>query len=170
MKKLFILSVLLLSFLALASDRAYYEQFIYQEENTSDDPDFPAYQYRFLQDGLGTNFTTADGHKRNATIDIALYSDGSYKMKYKENELLDNGGFYQVTCKEISGKWDVPEDKLILDGDLAFGYRHFADETNKVRMQMNQVIGSAEVKGLDIILEYGYSNAPADIMLRCFPF
>lgn len=170
MKKILVSFLVLLSVIAFASDRAYYEQFFYAEENVSDDPDFPAYQYRWLQSGLGVNFTAANGKKMNVSVDIAMYPDGTYKMKYRENELYDNGTFWQTTCKEVNGKWDVPADRLELDGDLAFGFRHFANETNQVKLKMNQVLGSSEVKDLDLPLELGYSNAPADILLKCFPF
>ena len=172
MKK-FLAALIVLASLAAyaASDIEYYKQFLFVEENSSEDPDFPEYQYRFLMsEDVGAKFVGADGKTRLAQMDIALYDNGTYRMKYRESVIMDNGGFYQETCKDMSGTWAVPADRLEFDQDLMFGARHFSDNKNKIKVNLAQTIKSPEVKALNLILDYGYSNAPVEILFKCFPW
>lgn len=173
MKKILaaLLVVASLTAIAVDSDIEYYKQFLFAEENASDDPDFPEYQYRFLMsEDIGAKFVGADGKTRLAQMDVALYDNGTYRMKYRESVIMANGGFYQETCKDMSGTWAVPADRLEFDKTLMFGARHFSDQRNKVKVNLAQTIKSPEVKNLNIILDYGYSNAPVEILFKCFPF
>jgi hypothetical protein len=170
MKKLMCAFLIVLSSLSFASDRAYFEQFLYLEENISDDPDFPQLQYRYLVNGKDIRFTSEDGSTRFANFALALFPNGTYKMVYKEMYVFDNGGFAPYVCKVLNGVWDVPNDRLEIDSDLAFAGRFSESGTNKVLLRFNRAISSSAITNIDFVLDYTYSNAGTDLSFRCFPF
>src|SRR5205085_242215 len=141
MKKV-VFAVLLVMGLGIAAeagdaDLAYFKSFLFKKESTSNDPDFPSYQYRYLMADMDSGkFVNEEGKTVIPWSNIYLYEDGTYLLEYKEmyEWTMSNGqtGIMPGPCQKIEGKWSVPETLLALD-DLATGDRFFEDSQHKVK-------------------------------------
>lgn len=171
MKKLFLSFLLVFSSVLFADDRAYYEQFLYREDNTSDDPDFPQISFRYLMNDYNFVIDIEDGKKLRPSTSLLLFKDGSYHLRYQEMQILPNGSFFPGACKTQDGQWDVREGRLVLDQDFASGIRHFAHNQNQVMMTFHQAISHQAFKGKPNSFSLGFSNHdPRTTPCIGFPF
>lgn len=148
---------------AAPSDKAYFEQFLYEKENTSDDPDFPTYQYRFLMSQWNYKFQRPDGKWVSPDMSLFLYADGSYLAIYKENYFNkpDDMQFTPGPCTKITGKWNVP-DKMLMINDFAEGDKAFIENKNALTMTFTKNLTSEGLQGKKINFTHGYSNYGPD--------
>ncbi len=152
----------------------YFNQFLFKEEDVSDDPDFPEVQYRFLMSGLHREFVSQEGEKRGLVLQIGLFEDKSFKALYKEIKFInDNGNFFPAGCKEISGNWFVENNKLVLvdNGIVVFsGEKFFSDDKHAVlfnqHMDYISVLPKA-VKKVDLTLGYTNIGYPENMLFKC---
>lgn len=171
MKYAVLLSFLLVGALSLEAsagpaDLAYFKEFIYKKENISDDPDFPEYQYRFLMTTWNDMVPLADGRYMNPGGSIYLYEDGTFLFTYRENyfEKPDAQQFIPGPCKKITGKWSVPDTKLVLEG-VGSAERATVDGFNGIRLTYEKDLHSPGLKNHAVDASYAFSNTD---MIFCF--
>lgn len=145
------------------TDKAYFEQFLYQKENTSDDPDFPTYQYRFLMSQWNYKFQRPDGKWVGPDLSLFLYADGTYLAIYKENyfDQPDSMQFMPGPCQKIYGKWNVP-DKILMINDFAEGDKAFIDNKNAMTITFTKNLTSEGLQGKKINFTHGFANYGPD--------
>jgi hypothetical protein len=169
MKLLFSL-ITLLSINAHAgpTDRAYFEQFLYKEEDISTDPDFPQIQYRYMSGQSDVKTQIADGRYVALWVDVALYQDGTYEMQYREMyfQKPTDTSFIPGRCHSILGKWDVPNTQLEIDNYFVGDPLLYSGQ-NAVQITMKKEIVSPEMVGKTVRMLLAYSNVSLKQMM-CF--
>ena len=68
-------------------------------------------------------------------------------------------------CPKIyKGQWSAPSDKLVLNSVIS-GDRATFDSRPSAKLVFNEKILSPEVKGTELVLDYGYANQPIDVVI-----
>lgn len=156
-----LLLILSLNSIADEESEAYFKKFLYTAENTSNDPDFPKYTYRWLMnDGLNW-VPTSDGKYTQFQISLGLFGDGKFRLKFSEmkKENLEDVWFDSDGCAIIEGEWQIPEKLLLLD-DFAQMDRHFEENQNKTKITFTRAPFSKDVLDMEFVMNYGYANFP----------
>lgn len=166
-----ILATLQFSSAALANaDLDYYNQFLYQEEVDSRDPENPVVTTRYLMSEPFMEIPMPNGEKLGPRIAIVLFPDFTFKASY--NEILypkdSNGGFFPRGCVDLTGSWSVENGRLILPG-IGYGERALSHGQNSVLVTFVQKIISNEAVGTSTNSSFGFSNMTKD-QVKCFPF
>jgi hypothetical protein len=150
----------LFSFSASAGpdDLAYFKQFLFAKENSSSDPDFPQYQYRYLM--ANPTFVNSKQQKVMAGITLILYPDGTAEYTYRELIETTPPMARPNGCKTFQSKWSVPDTSLVLEkiGTGARGYLadQYPPQTVKVTFDQNFI--SDGLKGMSVDFTYGTAN------------
>lgn len=171
MKKFVLISLLFATMIgaksfAGADDLAYFQQFLYQKENTSDDPDFPEYQYRYVMTKWNDMVQMPDGRYLNPAVSLYMYADQTFLLVYKENyfQTPDSQQFMPGPCKKITGNWSVPDKQLVLEG-VGHADRATSNGNHAMLITYEKDLGSPGLTGHTVNAELGYSNTD---MIFCF--
>ncbi|MBC7397357.1 MAG: hypothetical protein H7333_07925 [Bdellovibrionales bacterium] len=148
-------------------DLDYFKQFLYKEENSSTDPDFPNIIYRYLMMS-DLKFVNSRGENVIANGVIQMFADGHFVFVYHEmKEMVFPGsppgtppGLVPAGCKTFEGKWSVPEALLVLPG-VGSGVKdymatQYPPEAVKVTFEKDYL--SAGLKDRAATFFYGQSN------------
>lgn len=137
----------------------YFKEFIYQENIDNTDPENPTTQTRYLMSAWDKKINLENGDSLNVIVSLFLLSDQNYVAFYKENLFQKDapGQFLPRGCRKITGKWNVPEDKLILPG-LGFATKALINGQQGVLLKITEKIISSEAVSLETETSYGFSN------------
>lgn len=177
MKGLTLLSLVLAVATAAPSVQAggedYYRQFMYAVEEHDDGTGEILVQYRMLMSFMNEVAITPD---RLLMIDINLFllPNDEFAMTYTESYKVRASanapwGFEPTELsfcpKVIRGTWSAPGQAL----ETSLGFhadRATFDGRPSVKIVLDRPIRSSEAVGREFVMDYGYSNAPIDVVLN----
>lgn len=161
LKIIFLFMIVLGALKAFAApdDTAYFNQFLFRKENTSQDPDFPTYSYRYLMSEYKFVYQLPNGKYVGPRVALILLADGTFWMEYAEFYLNspDDQQFDIGPCKRIQGNWSVPTNKLQL-ADFAAGDRATVDSVNAVVLNFTKDMASPGLTNVPMKLSMGFSD------------
>ncbi len=171
-----VLSALLLSVAAPAfadgPGEDYYRQFTYLKETSNDGDGGIKTQYREL---LGQSEVTVSPLKKiMVTASLYLLDGQTYVATYSEMfglrdtptsewHYIPNMDSGSMCPKVLKGSWSAPVDRMILTTSALSGDRATFDSRPAVKLIFNDKIMSPEVKGTELVMDYGYSMDPIEI-------
>jgi len=154
-----------------ADDVAYFQQFIYEENSDSTDPENIVVSSRFLMSDYMATTPMPNGDNLNVHMSILLFKDFKFAVVYKENLFPkgSTGGFMPGACKIIEGTWSVQNGQAVLPG-IAVLDRALWQGQAATKLTVTDVVATAEAKGFQAVASFGFSNMTKDQILYCFPF
>lgn len=148
----------------------YYLQFVYKKEVSDDGDGDVRIQYRFL--GGQSEVVVNDLKKIMVSGELYLLDGMQFVVAYSEMLATrdtptspwrympnPNQGICPIVVK---GTWSAPADKLVLSPAVS-GDRATFDSRNSVKLVFDDKLLSPEVKGSELVMDYGYSNAPIEM-------
>jgi hypothetical protein len=165
-------AALVLSFSAsVIAGEDYYRQFTYKKEVTNDGEENHI-QYRFLQGQ--SEVVVSPLKKIMVSAEVYLLEGGQdFVTAYSEMlatrtsptadwQYMPNP--QQGMCpKVLKGTWSAPADQLVFSTPSISGDRAVFDSRNSAKLLFNDAILSPEVKGTELVMDFGYGNAPIEM-------
>lgn len=155
---------------ALFGGEDYYRQFVYKKETSDDGDGDVQIQYRFLsgQSEVAVN----DLNKIVVSAELYLLDEMKFVVAYSEmlatRETASSPWRYMPNPKQglcpivVKGTWSAPAEKLVLSPKVS-GDRATFDSRNSAKLIFDDMLLSPEVKGTELVMDYGYSNAPIEM-------
>lgn len=144
---------------AAPEDEAYFRQFLYSVENTSEDPDYPSYQYRFLMSDFEFKYEVEPGVFVRPSVDLFLHDDhtyvGTFSEFYEDAQGNSIPGRF-LHCTKLRGEWNVPQTELMLP-DFLSGARTLYERRNAIEATF-LADRLPTLAGRKVVLDLGYSN------------
>jgi hypothetical protein len=148
----------------------YYRQFTYVKETSDDGDGEVLIQYRHL---IGQSEVAVSPLKKIMVTAFLYFLPNSqdFVLGYEEmigmrdtptgewryTPNMENG----MCPKVIKGQWSAPQDKLILAAGVS-GDRATFDSRPAVKLIFNEKVMSPEVKGTELVMDFGYDNSPIE--------
>jgi hypothetical protein len=155
---------------AAADDEAYFQQFIYRKESTSQDPDYPSFVYRLLGSLPNIHIPIGNNQELQLVTAIKMNANHTYTMLYTDRVKDPNSStWFPRACNSVTGQWSVPGKSLILTDEnghpILQGDRFFADYQYEVQMTYLPAFPISELRGKQS--PYALATADNDPILIC---
>ncbi|MFZ3229706.1 MAG: hypothetical protein WA160_05850 [Pseudobdellovibrio sp.] len=155
---------------ASSDDEDYFNQFLFQKENLSDDPDFPNYIFHYIVSKYDIKFQRNDGVFVNPLVSLMLFPDKTFWLEYRENYFTnpDDHSFYPGPCLRQTGTWKVTDKQLEID-TYAIGNRHMSNSQNGIVINFLKDMKSPGLTQIPLETSLGSGNSDPREFNFCMP-